>query len=146
MAARPKSIVYFECAYFLAIAVNLLSVYLTWDRTIAEIEATPGYAGRGALYLIWTLLFWMPINLSLWYFAALRHSAAARWMIVALAVVNLFDLGTLALFGGLTQDLFGLLNLAFYISSFVAAWFLFQPDAKLWFEGRSGEGYPDIFS
>ena len=145
MAPRPRSILWFERAYVLAIAVNLLNIYLSWDQMIAQVEATPGYAGKGVASMIWTLAFWMPINLLLWYLAALRHSNPARWLIVGFAIFNLFDLGTIVLLGSLSRDLAGLLTLAFYAPSLLAVWFLFRPDSQGWFEGRWSDDYPDIF-
>jgi hypothetical protein len=144
MAARPRSIVWFEYAYLLALVLSILTAYLNWDQTIAQVDATPGYEGRGLALAIWSVAFWIPVNLLLWYLAAHRRSAAGKWMIAGLAVVNAFDFMTLSLTGNIRSDIPGLLGVAVYFASFVALWFLFRPDSNRWFDADGG--YPDIFS
>ena len=144
MPARPRSIRYFEVAYLLALVMIYLNVYLDWDRTVAQVEATPGYEGRGLGYMIWTLAFWTPVNFAFWYLAAYRRSMAAKWLIVGMVLVNAFDIATPVLFTGLGRTE-AFLQLAFFVPSLLAVWFLFRPDAKRWFDERS-EKYPDIFS
>lgn len=144
MAARPRSIVWFECLYLVALALGVLTTYLRWDQIVAQVDATPGYEGRGLAFAILSLAFWIPVNLLLWHLAAHRGSLAGKWMIAGLAVVSAFDLLTLALTGNISRDMTGLLDLAVYLASFAALWFLFRPDSKSWFDAEGG--YPEIFS
>jgi hypothetical protein len=143
MAKRPPSIVNFEWAYWLAMILAYANVALTWQQTVAEIETSPGLAGRGTLYMVWYLVFWTPFNLLTWYFAAYRRSVAAKWMIVTISIWNIFDLGGWAIAGQLGEGLARALTLLFFIPSFLAVWFLFRPDAKRWFDER--HDLPDVF-
>jgi hypothetical protein len=144
MEKRPRSIVHFEWAYWLAMVLAYASAALTWDQTVAQIDLQSGHAGRGTLYMIWSIAFWTPVNVLAWFFAAHRRSVGAKWLIVGMAVTNLFDIGGWAIMGQIGPDAASVLSVAFLIPSLAAVWLLFRPESKRWFEDRSS--LPDVFS
>ena len=143
MAKQPRSIVAFEWAYWLAMIIGTVGIVLRWDQTAAQVDAATGDAGRGNIYMIWYFAFWGPFFLLTWYFAAYRRSVGARWLVVAVAILNLFDLGGMAITDQLGQDLEHVLVYLFFIPSLLAVWLLFRSDAKRWFDER--RDLPEVF-
>jgi hypothetical protein len=142
---RPKSIIYFERAYFSAMALGFVDDAVTWNESIESIEATPGFNQIAVEYLIGSITFFALINLLLWFFVARRANVVAKWFVVAFAAFNILGLGALVIAGDIVANLDEIPLMAAVVLSLLGAWFLFRPDANLWFRGRWTGNYPDIF-
>lgn len=130
---RPASIVQFERLYLAAAAVALLGQLWGWNTAIAMVKAQPGGTQSGSGLLIGMMVVWYAIVLAIWYFAARRHSVAAKW-----AAAVYFVLSTVMLALGIFQSglQFGLVSISSWVSYALLVWsvsYLFKPDADAWF-------------
>lgn len=132
---KPHSIGIFDKLYLGSLAIGLINVFVGWDTRMAELEAT----GYGITFMLITIAMGYGIGLLLWYFISNRASNIARWIFIALTALglvflpfSLFDLPTLEI----------LLAVVVTGMQLVAIYYLFKPDAKLFFENR-GQGAVD---
>ncbi|MDZ4308653.1 hypothetical protein [Allopontixanthobacter sp.] len=131
---RPQSIILFERLYLASIAVTAINAWLTYDRTIAQVERDPSLSalgwGAGAFTLI--LVLGLLVSLLLYYFIAYRANAVAKWVLVAFTVIGFLGLpGALAAATGAALASLVLMHLL----ALAAIVMLFRPDARQWFAG-----------
>jgi len=136
---RPQSIKMFDMLFLGSLALGLVNFLFAYDTTMAEVEAT----GMGSTFMFLIVAVGYGINLLLWYFVSQRASNVARWIFVVLTAIGLvmvpfsladFPMGQLVL------------TLIVTAMQIAAIYFLFQPDAKLFFEnGRRGSIDPSTF-
>lgn len=140
---RPASINMFEKLFFISIALGALSLFLNFEGQVAEIQSDPNLAalGAGGGFLIGILVFGLLINLLLWYFIARKASNVAKWIWVALTLLGM--LGIPALFAG-EFGLMKIFSLIGFLLSIAMIYYLFQPDAKAWFN-KEGPSDPSVF-
>jgi len=136
---RPRSIKIFDVLFLGSLAFSLVNFFFAYDTTMAELEGT----GMGLTFVIVSFVVGYGINLLLWYFASQRASNVARWIFVVLTGFGLvmvpFALANIPA----TRLILTLIITAMQIA---AIYFLFQPDAKLFFEnGRRGSIDPSTF-
>ena len=137
---RPTSIVNFERCYLGAILigfVNSLLILPTMMRTPQVAQAT---ALVGGSFIYGTMAIGLIITLLLWYFAARRASAVAKWIIVVF-----FAFGVLGMIRNLTSGfasvpagLSRVLVIVAFVLQAVAVYLLFRPDAAAWFRRERG--------
>jgi hypothetical protein len=136
---RPRAIVLFERLYLAAWAIGLLGTALSWQATIALLEANPQVAAVGPGFLYGTTALRLAVPLILWYFIARRGSVVAKWIAVAL-----FALGAVAIAGTLLRGAFpdtpgALLGYLGFALQLGAIAMLFRPDAAPWFGAHEGD-------
>lgn len=139
---KPRSIQLFDRLYLGALAVSLVSTIVFWDQTVAVALAQPGMS-YGPGFLIFTTAVGFSISLLLWFFASVRASKVAKWILVVLFGIGAvgFVIGFAA--GTPVGGLQLVLGLAGMLLQAAAIWMLFRPDAQPWFSGRGH--HADIF-
>lgn len=89
------------------------------------------------------------VNIALWFLIARRANTGGKWALVALTilgiVLTIYDFAIEG-YAGLTKTYIVMENAAGLLT-LVANWFLFRPDALLWFssQGTEGEIDPQVF-
>ena len=136
---RPQSIKAFDMLFLGSLVLGLVNFFFAYDTTMAELEGT----GMGATFMFATLAVGYGINLLLWYFVSRKGSNVARWIFVVLTAIGLvmvpFSLADIPM-GQMV------LTLIVTVMQIAAIYFLFQPDAKLFFEnGGKGSVDPSTF-
>ncbi|WP_108811026.1 hypothetical protein [Sphingorhabdus sp. Alg231-15] len=130
---RPNSIIQFERFYLGALAIGLVGNVVNWSKAVELVQTDPAIGAMGTGVLIGSIVFGLAISLLLWFFAARRGAAVAKWFIVFFFVIGLasvpFSLGQLSGPAIVTSLLSILLQGA-------AVYMLFRPDAKKWFAGE----------
>lgn len=136
----PASITRFSQAMLASIGLAIVQQLLNFDDQREVLARNPQTAGLGDGFLGVTLAFGFAVSLLLWFMIARRASNIAKWILIALTALGLLWLpGTVA-----SAKAMGPLTLGLVIAStvlqIVAIWYLFQPDARDWLEGkRSGD-------
>ena len=132
---KPHSIGIFDKLYLGSLAIGLINIFVGWETSMAELEGT----GYGITFILITIAMGYGISLLLWYFISSQASNIARWIFIALTALglvflpfSLFDLPPLEI----------LLAVVVTGMQLVAIYYLFQPDAKLFFENK-GQGAVD---
>ncbi|HSG35645.1 MAG TPA: hypothetical protein VLA37_14025 [Sphingomonadaceae bacterium] len=131
---QPQSIKRFDMLYLGSIAVYAIAFFLGYDDSLAQMQAQMAGTGMnlGGGVLAGAFIFGVAISLLLWWLVSSRASAIAKWIIVVFFLFGLLGLP------GLFEGGFGLttiLQLLAMILSAAAVYFMFQPDAKAWFDG-----------
>lgn len=131
---RPASITKFDQLYLGAMALGIVNSVIAFDSTMAQLQADPAVAGTGMDgpgFIIGVSVFSFAIILLLWFFISRRASSIAKWVLVVFTVI-----GTLMLPMSLAAVPFFQLIVTLIITAMqiAAVWYLFQPDAKAWFE------------
>lgn len=136
---RPASIVQFERLFLAAAGIGLLGQLLSWNAIIASLRAQPSTAGMGPGSVIAVLALIYAVILLLWYFAARRHSVAAKWgcsiWFVVATVLQALQLLAIVR-GGLHLSLAGVLGWLSYALLVWSVSYLFKPDADAWFASK----------
>ena len=83
---RPKSIILFERLYLASIAVTAINTWLTYDRTLGQMERDPtlGALGWGAGMFMAVLAVSLLVSLLLYYLVAYRANVIAKWVLVCI--------------------------------------------------------------
>ena len=138
---RPASILNFERFYFLYLISSVVTGVIYFDRQVERTAAVREFREIAPLVVGGSIAFGLLIVLLLWYFAARRVSAIARWLVLAQFA---FAAGKMALnlaSGKLTLGGNGLLPVIMLVVLGAATWFLFRPDARAW-RGTPAAGEP----
>lgn len=133
---RPDSIRRFDLFYLGSLALSVIEFVINYHAVVASVEARTAAAGMqmGAGLAIGSFVVGMAISLLLWFLVSRKRLVIAKWIIVLLFVLGLFGVPALVS-GGLTVAK-GLSLLA-ELSSAVAIFYLFRPDARAWFAGEA---------
>ncbi len=136
---RPQSIKMFDMLFLGSLALGLVNFFFAYDTAMVQLEGT----GMGSAFMIASLAVGYGINLLLWYFVSRRGSNVARWIFIVLTAIGLamvpFSLAEIPMSQLVLTLLVTLMQVA-------AIYFLFQPDAKLFFEnGGRGSVDPSTF-
>ncbi|MGB3378193.1 hypothetical protein [Allopontixanthobacter sediminis] len=134
---RPKSIILFERLYLASIAVTAINTWLTYDRTLGQMERDPtlGALGWGAGMFMAVLAVSLLVSLLLYYLVAYRANVIAKWVLVAFTAFGLLGVpGAFATLAGAELVTVLLLNLL----ALAAVVMLFRPDARDWFADSYG--------
>ncbi len=132
---RPQSIKMFDMLFLASLAIGLVNAFVSYETTMAELAAT----GFGMGFFLSIMAFSYGVVLLLWFFISRQASNIARWILVVLTGIGIVFMP----FG-----LFEMPPLEMALAVIVTAlqigsiYFLFQPDAKLFFENK-GEGSVD---
>lgn len=141
---KPASIRKFDWLYWASIIVGLAALAIGWDAVQAEVLAELAGTGDEALgetivsvVIIIGALIMVVLGLAIWSAVSIWRVEFMKWVVLALVAYSLWTL--LQAFmteGGLMgANLVSLLSTALTAA---AAWFLFQPDAKAWFDEKRG--------
>ncbi len=130
---RPQSIIRFEQIFLASLAVGLINVFLTWDTTMATLQADPNTAALGPNFAYITTAFGFGINLLLWYLVARKAVGFVKWILLVLMVIGLVALPSS--FAILPPINLGI-ALVLTVMQAIAIYMLFRPDAKKWFAGE----------
>lgn len=130
---RPKSIQLFERLYLASIALYVIATVVDWNIVVTAANAVPGVGGAGAVITGGVLAGVVLARLAIWYFVAKTGSVVARWLAVALFLLNLWGIAdTIMLVGqGRTGAAVSLGSLIVELAAIIM---LFRADAKPWFE------------
>ena len=128
---RPSSIVNFERLSLLAVAIGLVTLYLSWDSVLASARsAVPGTGLESAVAVLSLIYIGFLVLLIL--LTSRRGSAVAKWLfilvIVAEAVLTIPKLG--AMMRGGAVSWLGLLQLLLQLG---AIGLLFTAASRAWF-------------
>jgi hypothetical protein len=142
---RPASITIFDRLFLGSLVLGLVNAFLSYDATIAQLEADPavadiGLAGPG--FVIATMGFGFGISLLLWFLISRKAVGVAKWVLVVLTVIGLLGM-PMALAGA--PLLQAATSLGLTVMQLAAIWFLFRPDAKAWFAHGPGGMDPATF-
>lgn len=130
---RPTSIIRFEQLFLISLAIGLINVILTWDTTLAAIQADPNSAALGPNFAYITTAFGFGINLLLWYLVARKAVGFVKWILLVLMVIGVLALpSSFAILPPLNLAI----GLALTVMQAIAVYMLFRPDAKKWFAGE----------
>ncbi|MEP2103860.1 MAG: hypothetical protein ABJP02_17175 [Parasphingorhabdus sp.] len=130
---RPTSIIRFEQLFLTSLAIGVINVILTWDTTMAAIQADPNSAALGPNFAYITTAFGFGINLLLWYLAARKAVGAVKWILLVLMVIGVLALpSSFAILPPLNLAI----GLVLTIMQAIAVYMLFRPDSKKWFVGE----------
>lgn len=133
---RPQSIKMFDMLFLGSLALGLINFFFAYDSTMAELEGT----GMGTTFVFASLIVGYGINLLLWYFVSRRASNIARWIFIVLTAIGLAFIPFALADIPMVELVLTLIVTAMQIA---AIYFLFQPDAKLFFE-NAGQGGVDV--
>ncbi|QDH33320.1 hypothetical protein [Porphyrobacter sp. YT40] len=131
---RPASIIRFEQIILGSLALGIVNTVLSYDTTMAQIEADPGMTELGMSgpgFLIGSVVIGFGISLLLWFFVSRRASTVAKWILVVLTLIGLLSV-PLALFD--VPFVQAAITFVTAVMQLAALWFLFRPDANAWFE------------
>ena len=144
---RPRSILMFERLFLASILLGFVIVPSGWETARAELRAAPELPGAvelasmGMPFMIGIFVVTTIINVLLWYFIARRASVVAKWILIAFNVLAIVALVTQAALGLVPGDLVVAIDLLVLALNVAAIWYLFRPDARLWFAGEwKGDG------
>ncbi|MDQ2877639.1 MAG: hypothetical protein M3R41_01000 [Pseudomonadota bacterium] len=134
---RPVSITNFERCYLGALVVGLISTAINWNTVIAMSSANPAAAQFGpgfiSTMLIGGTIIGIAIRLALWFAAARKHAVVAKWIIVVLFAISAAGLVWSLLRQSMPGGLIGVFTVVGFLLDAAAVWFLFRPDARVWF-------------
>lgn len=140
---RPVSIVWFERCYLGALAVGVVNSALSWNAALDKMAENPAMADLGESFgrntLIFGTLFGIAISLLLWYFAARRGAAVAKWIITVFFVLGVLSLGFSAAMRTIPEGISGMIGVVAFVLNAIAVWHLFRPDAEAWFGEKPGQ-------
>ena len=140
MSVRPRSIIWFERTQYSILGLGLINIALTWNLQMARVAAI----GRGAGWLISTLVLSFAFLLFLMWLISYKASRVAKWVFVVMTGLGFpFLVATwreLALNGALSVTI----TLVQTTLSLVAIWLLFRSDTRDWFARRAPVD-PEIF-
>lgn len=131
---KPESIRRFDMFFLASLALLAVGFFITFDATVRAMQAQTAAQGVevGSGFVLALFAAVLAIDLLLWFLVSRKGVAIAKWLLVALLVIDLFGLPSL-LSGGLTTPrMISLLRIALEA---VAVALLFRPDAKTWFAG-----------
>jgi hypothetical protein len=129
---RPPSILYFERLSILSVLVGVALTMLTWDGDIAAARAQ----GMGGAILPIVQGVSLALLLLLIFLISRKASVIAKWVLVALFAMGA-ALVAPQLPATLDQGLVGLLQLSQLAVFGAAIYFLFTPESRDWFRGRT---------
>lgn len=131
---RPKSIILFERFYLASLVIMAINFFWSFDMMVAQIQRDPAMdrLGSGAGVMITIFAASMAISLLLWFFAARRGSAIAKWILVIFAVIGVWSLSSTFTAISSAQLMAPFLVTALQIAATIM---LFRADAKPWFAG-----------
>ena len=143
MGMRPASIMMFERLYLAGLAIGLINFAVSYQTTATEVAADPALSSLGGMpFMLGALVVSTAISVLFGSLIARRASNAAKWILTVLTGIgaaslpfSLFTMGTVELV--FTLVVFGM--------QVAAIWFLFQPDAKMWFTPGAHAMGPRIF-
>jgi hypothetical protein len=128
---RPASIVYFERLSILSILVGVALILLTWDSDVkVPQDSGMNILAEGIALAILLLLIFL---------ISRRANVIAKWCLTALYVVGV-ALSSPQLLRAFDQGLIGLLFVSQMIVFGAAVYFLFTPEASIWFKEKKGAG------
>ena len=137
---KPQSIRRFDQLYLGSIALSLVGYFISYDAMVTQMETRTAAAGveLGSGAVIGTIVLGLAVNLLLWFLVSRKASEIAKWIIVLLFVVGLISAiglpGSPGLFAG-PWTLIKTISAAIVLLEAAAVYYLFQPDAKIWFAG-----------
>jgi hypothetical protein len=138
MRERPRSIIYFERLFLGMIGVSVLRWTYSWlQRPL--LDPLPERVAGELRYQMVIFSISTLIHLLLWFLVARRGSAAAKWILVALAAINLIGVAMQFYGRALAFDTNASLALLAFTLYYLAVGCLFRPDAKAWFDRRRTE-------
>ena len=128
---RPESIRRFDLFYLAALALGALGFVLNYDAAVAQVEVQSAAAGLplGSGFAMGVFAFLLGIWLLLWFLVSRKRVGIAKWIIVLLFVIDLFDLPGL-LSGEMT--VLRIIPLLVLLLRAAAIFYLFHPDTKAW--------------
>ena len=141
---KPASIRKFDWLFWASIIVGLGALAIGWDVVEAQVMAE--LAGSGdeqiggtivAVVIAIGALTMVALGLAIWSAISIWRVEFVKWVVVALVAYSLWTLPQAIM----TEDGLLVANLVSLISTALtaaAAWFLFQPDAKAWFDAKRG--------
>lgn len=140
---RPASIALFEKLVYLSIALSAVAIVLGWDALGRMAQAQPGMSASLAQgVLIGAVIFGFAIPLLLVWFIARRASTVAKWIFVVLTAFSVYSFVAGLANPDLPKNLLFVFNAVTTALSVYAAWLLFRPDAKAWFDGSASTVNP----
>lgn len=130
---RPQSIEKFDLFYLISLAIGAGAFLLGYEELVIQMRSELAGSGveMGGGLLIASFAFSMAISVLLWYLVSKKANVIAKWVLVAFFAIGLISIPTLF------ETDFTLatgLNLVATALSAVAVWYLFQKDAKVWFD------------
>ena len=139
---QPESIRKFTLFYLGSLVVSLVATVINYDQVSQSVARQSGAAGAelGSGVVIASMVFGAAVMLLLWYLVARKGFAIAKWIVVGFFLVSLYGLFGVLRGGISASDALGLISFALQA---VAMYFLFQPDAKVWFSRERAESSPE---
>ncbi len=132
---RPPSIIAFERVYLASLALGIANTAINWQEMTETLDDPALQVfGGGPNWIIGIIAFSTAIALLLWFFIARRASTVAKWIYVVFTAFGLA--GLVSNVATLPFGTLMVLNVVGQLLQFFAAWLLFKPDAKVWFDGR----------
>ena len=136
---RPASIIRFDQIFLGSLALGVVKTALSYDTTMAQIEADPAMAEfgmTGSGFVIGSMVIGFGISLLLWFFISRRASTVAKWILVVLTLIGLLSVPLALIDLPFVQ---AAITVVTAVMQLAALWCLFRPDANAWFEhGPSG--------
>ncbi|MFV0622886.1 hypothetical protein ACBY01_02590 [Sphingomonas sp. ac-8] len=133
---RPKSIQRFDQFYLGALVVGLVNTAVTWNVTMAQLQAQPATAAIATPMIIGTTVLSIGISLLLWFFTSRMRSTVTKWIITVFFVFGALMVVWSLLNGQFPSVIGTVLALLATVMQGIAVYMLFQPDAVAWFKGE----------
>ncbi|MHA6318606.1 hypothetical protein ACXYN8_13205 [Altererythrobacter sp. CAU 1778] len=140
---RPQSIKMFDYLFLGSLVLGALNFFLTFDDTMAQLQADPAVAsaGLGSGFAVTVFAIGMAVSLLLWFLVSRVRSKIAMWILIALTVIGLIMLpGSLATLPTLSV----VTSLVITAMQLAALYYLFRPDAKAYLD-KKGPVDPTTF-
>lgn len=142
---KPASIKKFDLFYLGSIVVGLIGFALSYgallNQTNAEMAAA-GAEGMGEATLMGGLIVGVLFSVGLWFLISVWRIEVIKWVLALFVAWSVISLA-MGLSAGFTLTTTMIIGLVSTLMSIVSIYFLFQPDAKAWFEEDRGEHDPE---
>ncbi|MEZ5680961.1 MAG: hypothetical protein R3E14_06650 [Erythrobacter sp.] len=133
---KPASIKKFDWLYLGSVAVGLAGVALNYGNLVEAADAelaAQGVESMGGGLMAASLLFVSGFSLALWFLISVLRIEVVKWLIAAITAWSLYSY-----LGNFEPELDQLvvLQIVSTVMTVAALYFLFQPDAKAWFDEK----------
>ncbi len=132
---KPATIGRFDLFYLAWIGLTVVDFFLQRDAYNAQVSDAATGTGfiPGSGFVIGVFVVWTLFLVLLWWLVSRKRSVVAKWIVVALAVVNFVSVPSL-LRSALSPP--AIVSWLILVVSVVAALSLFGAGAKAWFAGN----------
>ncbi len=130
---QPDSIKKFSLLFLGSVALSIVNAILSYGIIKADLADAGLDVGIGAL--IGGVIFSLIISMALWFLIMKLKIELVKWVMLAFLAFGLIGIPALFANGFQFTDIVAIIV---FVIQAAAIYFLFQPDAKVWFAQKNG--------